>query len=196
MSVIINNAVLSRVAVGRKSYPSDGLPEIAFAGRSNVGKSSLINAMLGRKSLARASRSPGKTRTLNFYLIENRFYFVDLPGYGYAKVRKTEASRIGKMTENYVMSRAALKHIVLLVDIRHEPTDNDRTMLDFIRRSDYRVIVAATKADKLKRSELSLKTAAIKKSLALSENDILIPFSSETKAGRDELWSAVGFDTP
>ena len=187
----VNNASLARVAVGKKNYPADGLPEIAFAGRSNVGKSSLINAMLNRKSLARASGSPGKTRTLNFYLVESKLYFVDLPGYGYAKVKKTEASRIGRMTENYVSDRFALKKIILILDIRREPCGNDAMMLDFIRRGGFKVIIAATKADKIKRSALAARLNAIKTSLGLSEGDALIPFSSETKAGRDELWSAI-----
>ena len=193
--MVVNNASLHCVAVGKKNYPADGLPEVAFAGRSNVGKSSLINAMLNRKSLARSSQSPGKTRTINFYRVEDKLYFVDLPGYGYAKVKKTEASRIGRMTENYIGSRHTLKYIVLVIDIRHEPSDNDKLMFDFLRRNDFFIIIAATKSDKINRSELNAKLSAIKKFFALTDKDVLIPFSSETKTGRDELWSIIDTET-
>jgi len=191
--VNIVNASLTRVAVGKKNYPQDGLPEIAFAGRSNVGKSSMINVLLGRRALARSSGSPGKTRTINFYLADSKLYLVDLPGYGYAKVKRSEASRIGRMTESYVTSRHTLKHIVLVVDIRREPSEDDMIMLDFLRQNEFKLIVAATKADKPKRSELNARLGAIRAAFKLSESDVLIPFSSETKAGRDELWSAVEF---
>ena len=187
----VNNASLSRVAVGKKNYPDDGLPEIAFAGRSNVGKSSLINAMVNRKSLARSSGSPGKTRTINFYNVENLLYFVDLPGYGYAKLKRTEASRIGRMADNYIVKRHPLRCIVLVIDIRHRPSENDIMMHNFIRENGYSVIIAATKADKLKRSEFNARVLEIKKTLALTETDTLIPFSSETKNGKDELWAAL-----
>ena len=187
----VSNAELFGVAVGKKGYPQDGLPEVAFAGRSNVGKSSLINAMMNRKALARRSQSPGKTRTINFYIVEKKLYFVDLPGYGYAKLKKTEASRIGRMTENYIVSRHTLKFIILILDIRHEPSDNDKMMFDFLRRNDFKIIIAATKADKLNRSELNKNVEMIKKSLQLDEKDVLIPFSSESKTGRDELWSVL-----
>jgi len=189
--VIINNASLYRVAVGKKNYPEDGLPEIAFAGRSNVGKSSLINAMLGRKSLARSSQSPGKTRTINFYRVEDELYFVDLPGYGYAKMKRTEASRVGKMAENYIVSRHTLKHIVLVADIRRDPSENDAMMLGFMRKNNFRVIIAATKADKLNRSEIVPRLNAMKKKFSLTDGDVLIPFSSETKTGREELWEVI-----
>ena len=187
----VNNVTLAHVAVGKKAYPADGLPEVAFAGRSNVGKSSLINAMVNRKSLARSSGSPGKTRTINFYLVEDALYFVDLPGYGYAKVKRTEVSRMGRMTENYVTARHTLKAVVLVADIRREPNDNDMIMLGFMRGNGFPVIIAATKADKLKRSELNARLNAIKSAFGLINGDVMIPFSSETKAGKDELWEAI-----
>ena len=186
--MIVNNASLFRVAVDKKNYPQDGLPEIAFAGRSNVGKSSLINALTGRKALARSSATPGKTRTLNFYLVENKMYLVDMPGYGYAKVSKTEAARFGLMAENYIKSGNFIKCVVLVIDSRHEPTENDKIMLDFLRRYNHRVVVAATKVDKLKRSEINQKISIIEDALELSKSDVLIQFSSETKMGKDELW--------
>jgi len=189
--MVVNNAALACAAVGKKGFPATGLPEIAFAGRSNVGKSSLINAMLNRHALARSSQNPGKTRTINFYIVENKMYFVDLPGYGYAKLGRGEIARIGRMTENYLEKRFTLKCIVLIVDIRREPSENDRTMLAYLRHYGYRIIIVATKADKLKRSEIAGKCEAIKRSLALGEDGILVPFSSETKTGVPELWDAL-----
>jgi len=189
--MVVNNAALACAAVGKKGFPVTGLPEIAFAGRSNVGKSSLINAMLGRHALARSSQNPGKTRTINFYIVENKMYFVDLPGYGYAKLGRAEIARIGRMTENYLTKRFTLKCIVLIVDIRREPSENDLTMLAYLRHYGYRIIIAATKADKLKRSEVSKHCEMIKSAFALSETETLIPFSSETKAGVPELWDAL-----
>ncbi len=187
----VNNVSLEAVAVKPAQYPPEGLPEIAFAGKSNVGKSSLINSMVYRKAIARTSQNPGKTRTINFYNVENKLYFVDLPGYGYAKAPKTEIAKWGNMIENYLLKRRTLKAIILLIDIRHEPGENDRLMYEWLKHYSYNIIIAATKADKLKRSQLPKHTAMLKKSLALTEEDILIPFSSETKAGRDELWEVI-----
>ena len=191
----VNNAYLYRTAVGKKNFPEDGLPEIAFAGRSNAGKSSLINAMLNRKALARTSQSPGKTRTVNFYRVEDMYYFVDLPGYGYAKAKKTEVSRWGRMAESYLKNRYTLERIVLVVDSRRDPDANDKTMLEFLRYYNYRIILAATKTDKLKRSELKKRMALIQEGFSLAETEVLIPFSSETKAGRDELWECLTVKT-
>lgn len=189
--MIVNNVSLDAVAVKPAQYPDDNKPEIAFAGKSNVGKSSLINSMVYRKAIARTSQNPGKTRTINFYNVEDELYFVDLPGYGYAKAPKTEIAKWGKMIENYLLKREQLKAIILLIDIRHEPGENDRIMYDWLKHYGYKIIIAATKSDKLKRSQLQKHTAMLRKSLGLEKEDILIPFSSETKDGRDELWKVI-----
>lgn len=189
--MIVNNVSLDAVAVKPAQYPDDNKPEIAFAGKSNVGKSSLINSMVYRKAIARTSQNPGKTRTINFYNVEDELYFVDLPGYGYARAPKTEIAKWGKMIENYLLKRDQLKAIILLIDIRHEPGENDRMMYDWLKHYGYKIIIAATKSDKLKRSQLQKHTAMLRKSLGLEKEDILIPFSSETKDGRDELWGII-----
>lgn len=183
----------SLAAVGTKflQYPVDGRPEIAFVGKSNVGKSSLINSMLNRKALARTSSQPGKTRTINFYDVEEQLYFVDLPGYGYAKAPKTEIDRWGAMIEEYLNKRQTLLGIILLIDIRHEPNQNDSMMYEWLKHYHYDIIVAATKADKLKRSQLQKHTAMVKKGLSLEKEDALIPFSSETKSGVVPLWEEI-----
>lgn len=187
----VNNVSLDAVAVKPAQYPVDDKPEIAFAGKSNVGKSSLINSMVYRKAIARTSQNPGKTRTINFYNVEDKLYFVDLPGYGYAKAPKTEIAKWGKMIENYLLKRESLRAIILLIDIRHEPGENDRMMYDWLRHYGYKIIIAATKSDKLKRSQLQKHIAMLRKSLQLDKEDLLIPFSSETKDGRDELWKII-----
>lgn len=187
----VNNVSLDAVAVKPAQYPVDDKPEIAFAGKSNVGKSSLINSMVYRKAIARTSQNPGKTRTINFYNVEGKLYFVDLPGYGYAKAPKTEIAKWGKMIENYLLKRESLRAIILLIDIRHEPGENDKMMYDWLRHYGYKIIIAATKSDKLKRSQLQKHIAMLRKSLQLDKEDILIPFSSETKDGRDELWKII-----
>lgn len=185
----VNNASLAAVGVKFSQYPQDKKPEIAFAGKSNVGKSSLINAMLNRKALARTSSQPGKTRTINFYNAEDMLYIVDLPGYGYAKAPKTEIDRWSKMIEEYLHKREELAGIVLLIDIRHEPGENDRMMYDWLKAYGYDIIIAATKMDKLKRSQVPKQLSLIKNSLKLRPEDRLIGFSSVTKDGREELWS-------
>ncbi|MBO8434636.1 MAG: YihA family ribosome biogenesis GTP-binding protein [Tyzzerella sp.] len=185
----VNNASLAAVGVKLEQYPTDGKPEIAFAGKSNVGKSSLINGLLNRKSLARTSSNPGKTRTINFYDVENTLYFVDLPGYGYAKAPKTEIQKWGKMIEDYLYQRETLKSIVLLIDIRHEPGNNDKMMYDWLKHYNYDIIIIATKADKIKRSQLQKHIAMIRKGLNMSAEDKIIPFSSMTKQGKEEIWS-------
>lgn len=187
----VNNVSLDAVAVRADQYPKDGKAEIAFAGKSNVGKSSLINSMVYRKAIARTSQNPGKTRTINFYNVEDKLYFVDLPGYGYAKAPKTEIAKWGKMIENYLLKRRELRAIILLIDIRHEPGENDRLMYEWLKHYGYRIIIVATKSDKLKRSQLQKNTSMIRKSLGLGPDDTLIPFSSETKDGRDELWAVI-----
>lgn len=187
----VNNVSLEKVAVKKDQYPDTGLCEVAFAGKSNVGKSSLINTMINRKSLARTSQSPGKTRTINFYNVENTLYFVDLPGYGYAKASKSEVEKWGKMIEDYLLKRKELKGIILLVDIRHEPSNNDIMMYDWLVHYNHKIIVVATKSDKLKRSQVQKHLSIIKKGLNLRSEDLLIPFSSETKDTKDQLWEII-----
>lgn len=187
----VNNVSLAAVAVKKEQYPADGRPEVAFVGKSNVGKSSLINTMLNRKALARTSQNPGKTRTINFYDVENEIYLVDLPGYGYARAAKTEIEKWGKMIENYLLKREELRAIMMLVDIRHEPGANDRMMYDWLKHYGYNIIIVATKSDKLKRSQLQKHTSMLRKAFELEQEDILIPFSSESKSGREELWTII-----
>ena len=187
----VDNVSLAAVAVKKEQYPTDGRPEVAFAGKSNVGKSSLINTMLRRKSLARTSQNPGKTRTINFYDVENAVYLVDLPGYGYARAAKSEIQKWGKMIENYLLKREELRAIIMLVDIRHEPGENDRRMYDWLKHYGYKIIMVATKSDKLKRSQLMKHTSMLRKSFNLDKEDILIPFSSENRSGREELWDVI-----
>ena len=186
--MIIKKCEFLKSAVHRDQYPELDLPEIAFCGRSNVGKSSLINSLLNRKKLVKVSSNPGKTRLINFFLINEQYVMVDLPGYGYAAVAKTEKAAWGKMIEEYLKNRENLSHVVLLVDIRHEPTADDKLMYDFIKFYKEPVIVVATKLDKITRSSVSKNLNIIRKKLEMDENSILIPYSSETHAGREELW--------
>ena len=187
--MIINHAVLSHTAVWKSQFPTSGFPEIAFAGKSNVGKSSLINAMLGRRSLARTSGTPGKTRTINFYEVEKKLYFVDLPGYGYAKVSKSESAKWGGMVEGYLKERQELKTVVLLVDIRHEPGPNDLMLYDWFLHYGVQATVVATKSDKLNKGQLQKHLAMIQKGLGLDAPPI--PFSCKSKDGRDKLWALI-----
>lgn len=187
----VNNVDLIAVAVKKEQYPEMELPEIAFVGKSNVGKSSLINCMVNRKALARTSSSPGKTRTINFYNVENIVNFVDLPGYGYARASKSEIEKWGKMIEDYLLKRQQLKSIIMLVDIRHEPSKNDKMMYDWLKHYGYQIIIVATKCDKLKRSQLNKHISLISKCLQIEKGEILIPFSSETKDGRENLWEII-----
>ncbi len=184
------------ITAGNKSqFPEHELPEIAFAGKSNVGKSSLINCLVNRKALARTSSQPGKTQTINFYNIQDELMFVDLPGYGYAKVSKERREKWGKLIDSYLQERIQLKKIVLLVDIRHEVGENDKTMYDWISHYHQSVIVVATKVDKIKRSQVQKHLSMIKKGLALSADDVLVGFSAETKQGKDELWEIIENNT-
>ena len=187
----VNNVELSAVCGRKDQYPNTELPEVAFVGKSNVGKSSLINCMVNRKSLARTSQSPGKTRTINFYNVENILYFVDLPGYGYARASKSEIAKWGKMIEEYLLERPQLKSIILLIDIRHEPSQNDKIMYDWLKHYGYKIIIVLTKSDKLKRSQINKHLSIISKSLELDKEDILLPFSSENRDGRDNLWNII-----
>nr|WP_317360139.1 ribosome biogenesis GTP-binding protein YihA/YsxC [uncultured Tyzzerella sp.] len=187
----VNNVELTAVCGRKDQYPETDLPEVAFVGKSNVGKSSLINCMVNRKSLARTSQNPGKTRTINFYNIENLVHFVDLPGYGYAKASKSEIEKWGKMIEEYLLERQQLKSIILLIDIRHEPGANDKMMYDWLKHYGYKIIIVTTKSDKLKRSQINKHISIISKSLGLDKEDILLSFSSETKDGREKLWNII-----
>ena len=187
----VNNVELAAVAVKAAQYPEETMPEVAFAGKSNVGKSSLINTMINRKALARTSQNPGKTRTINFYNVENKLYFVDLPGYGYAKAPKSEIAKWGKMIEDYLIKRESLKAIIMLVDIRHEPGENDRMMYDWLKHYGHRIIVVATKSDKLNRSQIPKHKKMLSAAFGLEKEDILIPFSSEKKSGKEELWTVI-----
>ncbi len=178
---------LQAVAVKPAQYPADDMPEIAFAGRSNVGKSSLLNLLTGRKSLARVSASPGKTRTINFYLVNDAFRIVDLPGYGYAKAAKSVTENWGQMMESYLSGRKGLLKVIQLVDIRHEPTAQDVQMYEYLRHYGLDGIVVATKADKISGSQRSKCISVIRKKLGLTAEDTVIPVSSLKKTGNDVL---------
>lgn len=171
--------------------PDNILPEIAFAGKSNVGKSSLINALLNRRSFARTSSQPGKTQTINFYNINNFMYCVDLPGYGFAKVSKDIQEKWGKMIENYLHKSKVLKAVFLLIDIRHEPSANDVNMYQWILSNGYKPIIIATKLDKINRSQVQKQIKLIKNKLETEKDTVIIPFSAETKQGRDEIWELI-----
>jgi GTP-binding protein len=190
MKVTSSDIVIS--AVRRDQYPDTTIPEFALAGRSNVGKSSFINKMLNRKGLARISSKPGKTQTLNFYLINEILHFVDVPGYGYAKVSKSEREAWGKMIETYFTSREQLRAVVLIVDLRHPPTEDDRMMYDFLKHYEIPCIVIATKADKIPKGKWQKHLKVTKETLDIDPNDHIILFSSETGLGKDEAWKVIG----
>lgn len=171
--------------------PENTLPEVAFAGKSNVGKSSMINALLNRKSLARTSSQPGKTQTINFYNVNQVFYLVDLPGYGYANVSEEVKAKWGKMIENYLKKSQVLRQVFLLIDIRHEPSANDRNMYEWIEYQGYEPIIIATKADKISRGAVAKHVKMIREGLKMKKGGVIIPFSSETKQGVEELWEII-----
>ncbi len=187
----LNNAKLENVSVHKDTYPDENLMEIAFAGRSNVGKSSFINSMLGRKNLARTSSSPGKTRTINFYNIDEKLRLVDLPGYGYAKVSKEEKSSWAKIINEYLESRENLKEVFLLVDIRHDPTAQDKEMFRFIKEAGFSGIGVATKSDKMSKSKALNQIKNIAKVLKIENTDYIIPYSSVDKNMVDEMWMII-----
>ena len=184
----ITQAELQTVCSVTSKLPVNEFPEFAFAGRSNVGKSSLINALVNRKALARTSSQPGKTQTINFYFLNKAFYFVDLPGYGYAKVTKELVAKWGKMIERYLITSKQLRCIFLLVDIRHEPSENDKAMYAWIVDRGLRPVVIATKADKIKRSQLAAQTKLIRTALSMAPEDTLIVTSSSAKTGLADVW--------
>ena len=173
------------------TLPDTGMPEVAFAGKSNVGKSSLINGLMNRKALARTSAQPGKTQTINFYKINDEMFLVDLPGYGYAKVTPAEKEKWGKMIERYLHTSKDLKAVFLLIDIRHKPSANDCQMYEWILHNGYEPIIIATKLDKIKRSQVAKQVKLVRQGLGMEKDGILIPFSAETKQGKDEIWTLI-----
>lgn len=189
--MIIKSVNLETVCGVTSVLPRNDKMEIAFAGKSNVGKSSLINALMNRKAYARTSSEPGKTQTINFYNINNALYYVDLPGYGYAKVSKTEQQKWGVMIEKYLKTSKQLKCVFLLIDIRHEPSQNDCQMYDWIVYNGYSPVIIATKLDKINRSQIQKNIKIIKDKLNLNKDAVVIPFSSVTKQGRDEIWELI-----
>lgn len=189
--MIIKQAALDIVCGVTSTLPETGQPEVAFAGRSNVGKSSLINGLMNRKSLARTSSQPGKTQTINFYHINNEMFLVDLPGYGYANVSVVVKAKWGKMIERYLTTSKNLKAVFLLIDIRHDPTANDIMMYKWIASNGFEPIVIATKLDKIKRSQIQKQLANVRKVLEMPKESKVYPFSAETKQGRDEIWAAI-----
>ena len=186
--MVIKEVTLETVCGITSTLPENDKPEIAFAGKSNVGKSSLINALMNRKSLALISATPGKTQTINFYNINREIYLVDLPGYGYAKVSEKEKEAWGKMIERYLHKSTMLKAVFLLIDIRHDPSKNDKMMYDWILHQGYEPVIIATKLDKLKKSQVAKQLKAIRTGLGLVSGTTVIPFSAKTKQGRDEIW--------
>ena len=189
--MVIKKVNLDIVIGVTSAIPDTEFPEVAFAGKSNVGKSSLINALMNRKSYARTSSQPGKTQTINFYNINDAMYLVDLPGYGYANASPAVKAKWGKMIEKYLRQSANLKQVFLLVDIRHDPSENDKMMYNWIVDNGFRPVIIATKLDKLKRCQIAKHVKAVRAGLGLKEDDILIPFSSQTKQGLDELWNTI-----
>lgn len=186
--MVIKNVELETVCGITSALPDNQLPEVAFAGKSNVGKSSLINALMNRKSLARTSAQPGKTQTINFYNINKEIYLVDLPGYGYAKASEKEREAWGVMIENYLNSSEKLRAVFLLVDIRHKPSANDKQMFEWMEYVGYDPIVIATKMDKIKRSQIDKHIKMVREGLGADKETIIVPFSAETKQGREIIW--------
>ena len=189
--MVIKQAELDIVCGVTSKLPDTGMPEVAFAGKSNVGKSSLINGLMNRKALARTSGQPGKTQTINFYKINGEMYLVDLPGYGYAKVSQAEKEKWGKMIEKYLHTSKNLKAVFLLIDIRHEPSANDRQMYEWILHNGYEPIIIATKLDKLKRSQVQKHLKMVREGLQVKKGTLVIAYSAETKQGREEIWELI-----
>lgn len=187
----IKKAELLITAVKYEQYPEEGVPEIALAGRSNVGKSSLINTLINRKKLARTSGQPGKTQTLNFYNINDVFRFVDLPGYGYARVSKTEREKWGKMIEYYLVHRKSIKEVFLLLDIRHSPGEHDKMMYEWLKSFGYSGYIIATKADKLSRNQQEKAISVIKKEMNIEDRSKIISFSATKKQNKDKVWARI-----
>ena len=189
--MIIRDAALDVVCGVKSALPAGEMPQIAFAGKSNVGKSSLINRLLGRKSLARTSSQPGKTQTINFYAVNKAFHIVDLPGYGYARASMKERMAWASMIERYLHNAKQLRVVFALVDIRHEPGENDKTMIRWVRESGYRPVIIATKLDKIKRSQTAKQISLIRRALEADDETIVIPFSAQTGQGKEEIWDLI-----
>jgi GTP-binding protein len=189
--MIIKNVNLETVCGITSTVPLNTQPEFAFAGKSNVGKSSLINGLMNRKSYARTSAEPGKTQTINFYHVNEEFYLVDLPGYGYASRAKDDVQKWGTMIENYLHRSDMLKMVFLLIDIRHEPSENDHMMYEWILHQGFEPVIIATKADKIKKAQLQKQLGMLRSSLKLSQETVLIPYSALTKQGREEIYSII-----
>lgn len=188
----IDTVDLKHIAVRQSQYPSDNKPEFLLVGRSNVGKSSFINTLINRKNFARTSSKPGKTQTLNFYHINETFYLIDVPGYGYAKVDKTTSKKMGLMIEEYLKNRENLKHVFLLVDYRHKPTEDDVLMFNFLKYYNLKITIVATKYDKVTKNNRIKQDKLIRDTLKLNENENFIPFSTITKKGREEIYEILG----
>lgn len=186
--MIIKNVSLETVCGVTSKLPDNLNPEVAFAGKSNVGKSSLINALMNRKALARTSAQPGKTQTINFYHVNDAIYFVDLPGYGYARANEEVKAKWGRMVENYLHRSRQLKCVFLLIDIRHDPSENDKIMYDWICKAGFMPVIIATKLDKIKRSQLQKQIKQIEAGLRVKAGTVVVPFSAETKQGREEIY--------
>ena len=189
--MIVKNPNFEVSAVSPKQYPTNGLPEIVLVGKSNVGKSSFINTMINRKKLARTSSEPGKTRQINFYNIDNIFYFVDLPGYGYSKMSKKEQAQVGNFTDNYLKNRKEISLIVFLLDIRHNPTENDKLMYDYVIRSGLPFIILANKADKIAKTKVENAVQKLQSEINPMKDAICLPFSSERKVYTDDIWKVI-----
>ena len=189
--MIVKNPNFEVSAVSPKQYPTNGLPEIVLVGKSNVGKSSFINTMINRKKLARTSSEPGKTRQINFYNIDDKFYFVDLPGYGYSKMSKAEQAQIGTFTDNYLKNRKEISLVVFLVDIRHKPTSNDKLMYDYIIRSGLPYIILANKADKIAITKVDSAVTDLQNAINPMKDAVCLPFSAERKIYQDAVWEQI-----
>ncbi|ELJ9287529.1 YihA family ribosome biogenesis GTP-binding protein [Staphylococcus pseudintermedius] len=191
MNINPNEVDILISAVKPEQYPELDLPEVALSGRSNVGKSTFINSMIGRKNMARTSQQPGKTQTLNFFNIDNQLIFVDVPGYGYAKVSKKQREAFGKMIETYITTREALKLVIQLVDLRHPPTEDDVLMYDFLKYFDIPTLIIATKEDKIPKGKVQKHIKIIKEKLELESGDQIISYSSIEKKKQDQIWAAI-----
>lgn len=189
--MIIKKAEIIMTAVKPSQYPEANSPEIALAGRSNVGKSSMINTLINRKKLARTSGQPGKTQTLNFYNINDQFRFVDLPGYGYARVSRSEREKWGEMINKYLTERKCLKEVILLLDIRHSPGEHDKMMYDWITSIGFKGIIVATKADKLSKNQIAKQVSVIAKELGVEDRSMILPFSATKKLNKDKVWNTI-----
>lgn len=189
--MVIRSVNLETVVGITSKIPENTRPEVAFAGKSNVGKSSLINALMNRKSLARTSAQPGKTQTINYYNINDDIYYVDLPGYGYANANESVKAKWGKMIEDYLHQSGMLREVFLLIDIRHKPSENDCIMYDWVVNNGYRPIIIATKLDKINRSQIQKQVKLIKETLQVEKGTVVIPFSATSKQGREEIYEII-----